>query len=85
MNRLPTKLAEDIYSILERYAEASPDYYDKEGFIYSFGVIPNPPNYFRIPCMDGRKRTFIKDGDNYRMDGKGESKVNVIINKILNI
>ena len=83
MERMPTKAAEDIYSILMRYAEASPRYYDKEGFVYSFGVIPNPPKRFRLNCMDGKRRTFIKDKDTYRLDGHGDSKVNTIIKKII--
>lgn len=83
MERMPTKSAESIYSILMRYAEASPRYYDKEGFIYSFGVIPNPPKKFRLNCMDGKRRTFRKDGDQYKLEGPGDSKVNAIIKKIL--
>lgn len=83
MDRMPTKAAEDIYSILQRYAEASPKHYDREGFIYSFGVIANPPKKFRLRCMDGKRRTFIKDGNDYRMEGPGDNKVNSIIKKIL--
>ena len=83
MNRMPTKAAEEIYSVLQRYAEASPKYYDREGFIYSFGVIPNPPKKFKLNCMDGKRRVFIKDGDEYKMEGSGSHKVNTIISKIL--
>ena len=83
MERMPTKAAEDIYSILMRYAEASPRYYDKEGFVYSFGVIPNPPKRFRLNCMDGKRRTFIREGNEYRLDGNVDSKVNAIIKKII--
>ena len=83
MNRMPTKAAEEIYSLLQRYAEASPKYYDKEGFIYCFGVIPNPPKRFRLNCMDGRRRTFIKEGSEYRLEGRGDARVNAIIKKIL--
>ena len=83
MNRLPTKVAEDIYYILQRYAEASPVYYDREGFIYSFAVIPNPPNRFDLTCMDDKSRTFVKNGDVYTLEGKGDSKVNTIIKKII--
>jgi hypothetical protein len=83
MDRMPTKAAEDIYSVLQRYAEASPKYYDREGFIYSFGVIAKPPRKFRLNCMDGKRRTFVKSGDTYTLEGKGDNKVNTIIKKIL--
>jgi hypothetical protein len=83
MNRMPTKAAEDIYSVLQRYAEASPKHYDRELFIYNFGVVPNPSKKFKLNCMDGKYRTFIKDGDNYMLKGHGDSKINTIINKIL--
>jgi len=83
MSRMPTKAAEDIYSVLEKYADASTRYYDKEGFIYSFGVVPNPPKKFRLRCFDNKRRTVIKDGDNYRLEGQGATKINSLIQQIL--
>ena len=80
---MPTKAAEEIYSVLEKYADASPRYYDKEGFIYSYGVVPNPPNKFRLRCFDNKRRTFIKNGDNYRLDGPNSAKINSLITQIL--
>lgn len=83
MGMMPTKIAEEIYSVLQRYAEASPRYYSSELFIYNFGVVPNGSKKFRLNCMDGKRRTFIKDDGGYRLDGHGSAKVNTIINKIL--
>ncbi len=83
MGMMPTKAAEDIYSILTRYAEASPRYISSELFIYNFGCVPSGYNKFRLNCMDGKHRTFIKDGDDFRLEGPGSSKVNSIIKKIL--
>lgn len=84
MKRLKTKIVEKIYSILEKYAEASTQHYDREGFIYSFGVVPNPPHKFELVCIDGSKRTFFrnKEGE-YYMTGKGDNRVNAIIRKLL--
>lgn len=83
MNRLPTETVERIYTILQKYAEASPNYYDREGFVYSFGVIQNPPKKFKFRCMDGSPRFFIKEGDDYYMSGKGSHKVNPMIKSIV--
>lgn len=82
-DRMPTAAAEEIYSILERYAEVSSKYYDREGFIYNFGVVPNPLKKFHLKCFDGKRRTFIKDGTNYRMEGPGDAKVNSLVKQIL--
>jgi len=83
MSMMPTSAAEKIYSILQRYAEASPRYYDSEMFIYNFGVVPNGLEKFRLNCIDGKRRTFIKDKNTYRLEGHGHSKVNTIIKKII--
>ena len=82
MSRIKTETVEQIYSVLEKYAEASPRYYDREGFIYQLGVVPNPPKKIHINCMDGKKRIFLNDGE-LKMIGKGEEKVNSIIRKLL--
>ena len=66
------------------YAEASPKYYDREGFIYSFGVISNPPKRFKLKCMDDSSRYFLKSNKGYEMSGKGSDKVNPMINTLIN-
>lgn len=83
MNRLPTKTVEEIYSVLQKYAEASPNYYDREGFIYSFGVISNPPKKFKLRCMDDSPRFFIKSDNEYLITGKGSNRINPIISSII--
>ena len=83
MNRLPTKNVEEIYSILQKYAEASANYYDREGFIYSFGVISNPPKKFKLRCMDDSPRFFIKSDNEYLITGKGSNRINPMISSII--
>jgi hypothetical protein len=83
MTRLKTKIAEQIYSVLEKYAEASNKYYDREGFIFCFGVIPDAPSSFELECMDGKSRSIQYDGSEMIMIGKGADRVNSIIKKII--
>lgn len=83
MIKLKTKIAEEIYSVLEKYAEASNRYYDREGFIYCFSVVPNTPSSFNLECMDGNVRTMHYDGKEMMMLGKGSDRVNSIIKKLL--
>lgn len=86
MSKIPTGAAEKIYDILIRYAEASPNYYDKEYFIYHFGVISNDiPDTLELNCMDDRPRKFLKKNGEFILTGKGENKVNSIVRKILEI
>jgi len=39
MDKLPTRLAEQIYDVLTRYADAKPTYEEKESFVFHFGVL----------------------------------------------
>ena len=82
---MPSTAAEKIYDVLIRYAEASPNHYDKEHFVYHFGVISNPelPDSFELNCIDSRPRTFLKEGNLFKLIGKGNNKVNSIVQKIL--
>ena len=82
MDRLPTKKAEEIYDVLIKYAEADSDYYQRELFIYHFGI-KRGMHSFNLYCLDGSRRSFIKSGLEYKLVGKGESKVNAIVRKIL--
>lgn len=83
MSKMPSTAAEKIYDVLIRYAEASPDYYDKEHFVYHFAVISNLPNTFKLECIDSRPRTFIREENSYKLIGKGDNKVNSIVKQIL--
>jgi hypothetical protein len=83
MKRLPTKVAEKVYTILERYAEASPNYYDRESFIYHFGVVPESQKEYFLTCMDGARRVFTCTREkNMWLEGKGSERVNSILRKI---
>ncbi len=81
--KLPTKIAEDVYSVLQRFADADPDYYMREAFIFHFGVLKDKSNRFELTCMDGAKRTFYcnEDGE-MKLLGKGANRVNQILEKI---
>lgn len=83
MKKMPSNAAEKIYDVLIRYAEASPDYYDKEHFIYHFAVLSNLPNTLKLNCVDSKPRTFIREKESYKLMGKGDNKVNSIVKKIL--
>lgn len=82
MDRMPTKIAEDIYDVLVKYAEADSDYYQRESFVYHFGVKRGMRSY-SLYCLDGRQRHFVKEAEGYKLVGKGETKVNAIIRGML--
>ena len=80
---LPTATAEKVYDVLMRHAEASPDHYKKELFIFQFGVLKGKKNKMKLSTIDGRRRTFICTGpDSMVMEGPGSAKVNEILKKI---
>ena len=83
MSRMPSIAAEKIYDVLIRYAEASSNYYDKEHFVYHFSVIIDLPNTFNLICIDSKPRSFIREGESYKLIGNGNNKVNSIVKKIL--
>lgn len=82
MDKLPTKKAEDIYDVLVKYAEVDSNYYQRELFVYHFGI-KRGMHSFNLYCLDGARRSFIKTDDGYRLVGKGESRVNSIVRKML--
>ncbi len=86
MSKISSSAAEQIYDILIRYAEASPNYYDKEHFIYHFGVINSDiPDTLELKCIDDCPRKFLKENGEFKLIGKGENKVNSIVRKILEV
>jgi hypothetical protein len=82
MDRLPTKVAEDIYDVLVKYAEVDSDYYHRELFVYHFGLKRGMKS-FSLHCMDGKNRWFVRENEEYKLVGKGENKVNSIIRGML--
>lgn len=83
MKKLPTNVAEKVYRILEKFADAKGEYYERETFIFHFGVIANTSNSYKLSCMDDSPRTFFcKSDGSMWLDGKGSAKVNPILRKI---
>jgi len=80
---LPTATAEKVYSVLMKHAEASPNYYKKELFIFQFGVLNGKRNKMRIFTIDGKRRVFVCSGpESMVLEGPGANRVNPILKKI---
>ena len=80
---LPTKTAEKVYDVLMKHAEASPNYYKKELFIYRFGVLSGKGNKMKIACIDGKRRHFICSGpESMVLEGPGAHRVNPMLKKL---
>ena len=56
---MPTRIAEKVYDVLSKFAEASPNHYEKETFVFHFGVLTNTQSDYKLNCVDDAKRTFI--------------------------
>jgi hypothetical protein len=83
MKKLPTRIAEKVYNVLTKFADAKSDYYSREMFIFHYGVTSNTSDAFTLSCMDDAKRTFIcKEDGRMWLDGKGGDRVNPILHKI---
>lgn len=81
--KLPTLVAEEVYKVLEKFAEAKTDYYSKEEFIFHFGVLKEKSVDFKLSCFDDVTRTFYcTDDGKMWMTGKGSGRVNRILDKI---
>jgi hypothetical protein len=83
MKKMPTSVAEKVYDVLMRFAEASPNHYERESFIFHFGVLEDKSNQYTLTCMDDKPRVFTckKDGAMW-ITGKGDTKVNPILYRI---
>ena len=83
MKKMPTWLAEKVYDVLVKFAEASHKHYDRESFIYHFGVVSGTADEYRLSCLDDSTRTFTctKDGQMW-LEGKGSNRVNAILEKL---
>jgi len=83
MKKLQTHIAERVYDVLTKFAEASPKHYDRESFIYHFAVLSETSEDFRLTCMDDSPRTFkCSSIEDMRLDGKGRDRVNAIFTTI---
>ena len=81
--RMPTALAEKVYSVLTRFADADSSYHEKESFIFHFGVCSDISMTYNLKCQDGNSRKFTCVEGKMWVQGKGESRVNSILKKIL--
>ena len=80
---MPTKVAEKVYDVLCKFAEANPNYYERETFIFHFGVLSDTSSTYNLNCMDGSKRSFqFTNSGKMKVDGVGSSRVNGILWKI---
>lgn len=83
MKRLPTKVAEEVYSLLQRKIGASSETLEKEAFIYHYGVVLDTPSHHRILCKDGITRKFIcTQNQNMWVEGEGVDEANQILRAI---
>ena len=83
MKHMAAQTSEKVYDVLTRFAEASPNYYERESFIYHFGVVHGTSNKYKLSCMDDGVRHFIcNDKGEFWVDGNKAGKVNVILRKI---
>lgn len=83
MKKLPTHIAEKVYNVLTKFAEAKSDYYSRETFIFHYGVIRDTSDAFKLSCMDDSPRTFVcKEDGRMWLDGKGGDRVNPILRRI---
>jgi hypothetical protein len=83
MKKMPTKTAERVYDVLCKFAETNPSYYEKETFVFHFGVLSNTSSTYNLTCMDDAKRTFhCSSNGKMKVEGVGSSRVNGILWKM---
>jgi hypothetical protein len=83
MKKMPTKVAERVYDVLCKFAEANPNHYEKETFIFHFGVLSTTSSTYKLNCMDDAQRTFhCSSTGKMRVDGTNSGKVNGILWKM---
>lgn len=84
MRKLSSKQAERVYDALQMFANASPNHWDREEFIYHFSVLHDTEDRFKVKCMDESTRTlhYLNPGE-LRLEGKGSDRINPVIQRIL--
>ena len=83
MKKMPTRTAEQVYDLLVRFADANSYHYEKETFIFHYGVLENTDIKYTLNCVDDSLRTFYcnPEGDMW-VTGKATSRVNAILKKM---
>jgi hypothetical protein len=83
MKKMPTKTAERVYDVLCKFAEANPNHYEKETFVFHFGVLSTTSSSYKLNCMDDAQRTFhCNPTGKMRVEGSNAGKVNGILWKM---
>jgi len=83
MKKMPTRVAERVYDVLCKFAEASPNNYEKETFIFHFGVLNTTSPNYKLTCMDDAQRTFhCSSSGKMKVDGTNTRQVNGILWKM---
>jgi len=83
MKRMPTKTAEQVYDVLCKFADANPTYYEKETFVFHFGVLSTTQSSYKLNCTNDSQRTFnCSSSGRMWVDGTNTGRVNSILRKI---
>jgi len=83
MKKMSTRLAERVYDILCKFAEANPNHYEKETFVFHFGVLSTTQSSYTLNCIDDAHRIFYcTTSGKMRVDGSNTGKVNGILRKM---
>jgi hypothetical protein len=83
MKRMPTRTAEKVYDVLCKFAQAEPAYYQRESFIFHYGVLSDKSPEYRLSCMDDGIRTFhCTTNGNMWVEGTAAGRANSILKKI---
>jgi arginine/lysine/ornithine decarboxylase len=83
MKKMPTRTAERVYDVLCRFADADPSYYEKETFIFHFGVLSTTSSSYKLNCINDAQRTFhCSAAGKMRVEGSTAGKVNGILWKM---
>ena len=80
---MPTRTAERVYDVLCRFADADPSYYEKETFIFHFGVLSTTSSSYKLNCINDAQRTFhCSTAGKMRVEGSNAGRVNGILWKM---
>jgi hypothetical protein len=82
MKKMPTKISEQVYEILCKFADVDSNYYEKETFVYHFGVLSDKDSKYILTCKDDRRRVFhCTQNGNMWVEGASTGRANSILKK----
>lgn len=83
MKRMPTRLAEKVYEVLCKFAQAESTYWERESFVFHYGVIAEASSDYKLSCMDDGQRVFhCTTNGNMWVEGTSTSRANSILRKM---